>query len=254
MLDDDDDEPRRSSPWLGRVLFVASAGLFAAMVRFAWDRPPLLVAGGVTLLVYGAYRWWSGKRLARMLRRGDVERVIAHWSDSFERVPHADTMAPLMTATALAAFGRVAEARKVLAVAARGPAWEAAIEHRLFLDALLSTFEGDAPHAREQVDRLVAMPMPDGELRDRVAQLRDALSALVRAFEHSPLPGDLDRLESASEKSPLVYWAMRYAAAIVAIDSGERARAAALIQGAPAWPAESAFRAFHDELTSVLAA
>jgi hypothetical protein len=250
---DDDDEPRRSSPWLGRVLFVASAGLFAAMVRFAWHRPPLLIAGAIALVAYLGYRWWSAKRLARMLRRGDVERVIAHWAESFDRVPHAETMAPLMTATALAAFGRVEEARKVLAIAERGPAWEAAIEHRLFLDALLSTFEGDAPHAREQVERLVALPMPDGELRERVASLRGALAALVRAFTHSAVPGDLDRLESASEKSPLVHWAMRYAAAIVAIDSGEKGRAATLIQGAPSWPAESAFRAFHDELTSVLA-
>ena len=41
---------------------------------------------------------------------------------------------------------------------------------------------------------------------------------------------------------------MRYAAAILALDRGHRDEARALIASAPAWPAESAFREYHDEL------
>jgi hypothetical protein len=48
--------------------------------------------------------------------------------------------------------------------------------------------------------------------------------------------------------SPLVFWAMRYAAAVVAIDQGDVARVRSLLAGAPVWPEESTFRAFHDEI------
>jgi hypothetical protein len=41
---------------------------------------------------------------------------------------------------------------------------------------------------------------------------------------------------------------MRYAAAVVAIDHGKKEDARALLAGAPAWPIESAFRSFHEEL------
>lgn len=254
MTSDDDGEQQTTgtSRLLRVVLFVASAGLFAALVQFSL-RFPLIGAGAVALVGgYLAWRWWSTTRVVRMLRRGEVHEIIAHWSDGLDSTPHADTIAPLVTATAFAAFGRVDDARKALASAARGPAWEAAIEHRIFLDALLSTFEGDADHARTQVARLVTLPMPERrELADRVSALREAVAALVRAFQHRSVPGDLDRLEQASESSPLVHWAMRYAAAIVAIDSGDRDRAKGLIANAPAWPQESAFRSFHQEIANL---
>jgi hypothetical protein len=41
---------------------------------------------------------------------------------------------------------------------------------------------------------------------------------------------------------------MRYAAAIVAVDSGRVRDVAGLLSDAPAWPRESAFREYHDEL------
>jgi hypothetical protein len=41
---------------------------------------------------------------------------------------------------------------------------------------------------------------------------------------------------------------MRYAAAVVALDAGRARDVGALLAGAPAWPAESAFQAYHDEL------
>ena len=46
---------------------------------------------------------------------------------------------------------------------------------------------------------------------------------------------------------------MRYAAAVIAVDAGDRVRARELIEGAPEWPKESAFRAFDEELRAQLA-
>jgi hypothetical protein len=84
--------------------------------------------------------------------------------------------------------------------------------------------------------------------------LRDAVGALARAFAHQTRDGDGVLLERASDASPLVYWAMRYAAAVVAIDARSFSRARQLIADAPAWPAESIFRAFHDEILAQIPA
>ncbi|NUO53809.1 MAG: hypothetical protein HOV80_33610, partial [Polyangiaceae bacterium] len=131
----DEQQPSGTARLLKIVLFVASAGFFAALVRFSFKYPWLGAGAAVLVGGYLTWRWWSTTRVVRMLRRGQVHEIIAHWSDGLDRTPHADTIAPLVTATAFAAFGRVDDARKALASAARGPAWEAAIEHRIFLDA-----------------------------------------------------------------------------------------------------------------------
>lgn len=243
-------------PGQGRLLttlaFVFSAALAAASLRFAWSQPLVAAAVLAGALAVLAVRWLSRRRLHRLLRSGDVDTVLERWSPAIDRVPHAATMGPLMTATAFAAYGWVERARAALAAAERGPAWEAALEHRLFLDAMLLTFEGDREAAREQAERLTRLPLPAaaGPMRTKVAMLREAVAALVRAFAHTSAPCDGELLERASDTSPLVHWAMRYGAAIVAIDQGDNARARKLLEAAPPWPAESAFRAFHDELSA----
>lgn len=236
--------------FLRPIAFVASALLAAAVLRFSWYRPlaaAALLLGAVAAIVV---RWMSRRRLRRVLLSGDVRSVLQRWAPSFQRIPNRATMAPLMTATAFAAYGWVEQARAALACAERGPAWEAALEHRLLLDALLLTFEGDRDAALEKAGRLERLPLPSTNtaLRDRVCVLRFAVAALARAFAHRSNPGDRDLLERASETSPLVFWAMRYAAAVVSIDQGDRARARTLLSGAPSWPAESTFRSFHDEI------
>jgi hypothetical protein len=253
MASHDPHEAPGMPAWLRGALFVASAAAAAAALRVTWDHPLFGVALLAAIAVYAGMRWRSHTRLVRMLREGDVHSVLGHWAGSMESTPHAETIAPLMTATAFAAFGRIDDARRALADAARGPAWDAALEHRLFLDVMLSTFEGDSSHARVQLARLTNLPvLSDGAVKKRVLELRKAVAALVRAFDHRPEPGDLVTLENAAEQSPLVHWAMRYAAAIVAIDEGRRDKARLLIEGAPRWPEESAFRSFHEELVGAL--
>ncbi len=221
-------------------LFVASAALAAFCLRMTWRFPTFGIALAGVLTLFLAWRFWAHHRLVRDMRRGDSRSALSRWSNSLESLPHAEPLAPLLTPPALAAFGRVREARATLAGAARGPVWEAAHEHRLFVDVLLSTFEGDAGIARNAATRLAELPAPASpELRVRVLSLREATVALTRAFSHEARPGDLDRLERASRSSPLVHWAMRYGAAIVAIDDGDFAKASLLLQGAPEWPEES---------------
>jgi hypothetical protein len=244
----------RGARWLQGLAFVVSAAFAAATLRFAWREPLLSAAllGGA--LTFVASRWIARRRLRKVLLSGDVRTVLERWSPSLERIPNPATMAPLMTATAFAAYGWVEKARAAMASAERGPAWDAALEHRLFLDALLLAFEGDRDGALEQAERLGRLPLPPASeaLRDRVRTLRIAVGALARAFAHRSHPGDRELLEQASESSPLVFWAMRYAAAVAAIDQGDAARARLLLSGAPSWPAESTFRAFHDEILQQL--
>jgi hypothetical protein len=243
------DEPG-SGRWLRWAAFIGSAALAAGALRFAWYEPiAAAIVLGATLVVV-VVRLWSRRRLRRVLQSGDVNSVLERWSPSFSKIPNAETMAPLMTATAFAAYGWVEKARAALASAERGPAWDAAIEHRLFLDALLLTFEGDRDGALERAGRLERLPLPEAgaALRDRIQMLRSAVGALARAFAHQSLPDDQQLLERASETSPLVFWAMRYAAAVVAVDRGDVTKARELLTGAPNWPQESTFRAFHDEI------
>ncbi len=244
-------EPQ-SRRFLRIAAFVASAAGAALILRFTWDEPRIAAAVLLGLTVVVLVRWLSRRRLRRALVSGDVEAVLREWSSSIARAPHAQTMAPLMTATAFAANGWVEQARAALAAAQRGPAWDAALEHRLFLDTLLLTLEGDRDEALRQADRLAHLPMPPAPtpMRERIELMRGALGAFARAFAHRSERGDVELMERVAYQSPLVHWPMRYASAIVAIDEGDKAKARTLLDGAPEWPSESAFRGFHEELAS----
>lgn len=192
------------------------------------------------------------RRMKRLFLSGDVHRVLESWRRSIERVMYPETMAPLMIATAYASYGWIDAARSALGRAQKGPAWDAAIEQRLFVEALLDTFEGDAASALTKAEALTKLPMPvAGPLqRRRVGKLRDGVAAMVRAFQHASREGDARVLEDAASISPLVHWAMRYARAVLLIDKGRKNEALELIETAPEWPNESAFNAFHAELVT----
>ncbi len=160
-----------------------------------------------------------------------------------------------MVAAALAAHGMVDRARRALDRAVRGDAWDAALEHRWFVETLMEAFDGDRSHAVERAESLEKLPLPAGSapLQRRVAALRAALTALTRAFARRSRAGDAEVLEAASENSPLVHWAMRYGAVVAYLERGNRDRAQLLLSDAPQWPADSAFRAFQEELTGLAA-
>ncbi len=239
--------PLRAAALLPLLAAVLSAVLAAQAVgRYSRFLPPLLVFAALLFLPAALRR----RRMRRLLISGDVERVIGTWEGSIRRVPYHETMAPLLKATAYASYGWIEAARRALERAVRGPAWDAAIEQRLFVETLLDTFEGDRDAALRKAQALESLPMPSTGLfaRRRVALLRRGLAALTRAFAHASREGDARILARAAQASPLVHWAMRYAAAIVAVDRGRARDVQALLSGAPAWPNQSAFHTYHDEL------
>jgi hypothetical protein len=248
--------PRRP-PRLLTLIPVAVASLVAVMAAqtLGHDRRYLvpLGAGMLLMLLPAALGRW---RMRRLLMSGDVQRVIGTWAGSLERVPHPETMAPLLQATAYASYGWIESARRALGRAVKGPAWDAAVEQRLFVETLLDTFEGDRDAAMRKAQAMRALPMPSSGVfaRRRVSLLRDGLAALARAFAHASVDGDAAVLRRAAAASPLVHWAMRYAAAIVALDQGRASEVASLISRAPPWPVESAFAAYHRELLQHAAA
>jgi hypothetical protein len=220
------------------------------VAQMAWHDPrylaPLLAIVGLTMLP----AYLARRRMRHLLMSGDVKRVLGTWESSIERVMYPETMAPLMAATAYAAYGWIDQARTALSRAVKGPAWDAALEQRLFVEALLDTFEGDRSAAIEKAEALERMPLPNAGMlaRRKIAMLRRGIAALARAFAHKSKTEDAKVLRTAGHASPLIHWAMRYAEAVVAIDRGHKEDVVTLLEGAPAWPQESAFRTFHDEL------
>jgi len=243
--------PRRPPPRALAFLPLAVAALSAVLAGQVIGRDPRaalpLFALAVLLLAPAVVGRW---RMRRLLMSGDVERVIGTWEGSLVRVPHAETIAPLLRATAYAAYGCIEAARRALSRAVKGPAWDAALEQRLFVETLLDTFEGDRDAAMRKAEALQGLPMPSAGLlaRRRIALLRRGLAALTRAFAHASREGDAELLGKAASASPLVHWAMRYAEAVVAVDRGRARDVPGLLAGAPQWPSESAFHEYHEEL------
>ena len=234
---------------------VVSAIAGALLVRMALRDSRLWIP--IALIVAAAFvpMLSARSRMRRLFLSGDVNRVLLTWSRSITRVVYPETMAPLMIATAYASYGWTEAARGAMGRAKKGPAWDAAIEQRLFVETLLDTFEGDASTALAKAAQLTALPMPRAGFfaRRRVVIVRAGVGAMVRAVQHATRKGDVIALREAARVSPLVHWPMRYAAAIIAVDEGRRAEAAGLVEGAPTWPSQSVFRSFDDELKSRLA-
>lgn len=233
---------------------VVSALCAVLLARLAWESPRLLVPLSFVVLVMTLPAALARRRMQRLLRSGDVQRILAAWTPSFARMMHPETMTPLLVATAYAACGFVDAARRALERAARGPAWEAAIEQRLVLEAMLDTFEGERDASVEKALALNHLPLPAVGLftRRKILRLRRGVLALARAFSHTALAADRDALRRAAKSSPIVHWPMRYAEAIVAVDEGKPSRAVGLLHDAPAWPTDSAFASFQAELDAVL--
>ena len=233
------------------LTLIASAALVALAIQIALREPLIgvLLAGVALLVVLPQLR--ARRRMRRLLVSGDVEAVLAAWETALEAAPHKETLLPLVRATALAANGMVDRARDALSRAAVGPAWDAALEQRLFVETMLDAFEGERDRALSSAEQLSRLPLPSTGmfLSARIVQARNAIAALARAFAHQASRTDARVLIAAARKNPLIHWPLRYAAAVVCIDHDAPAEARRLLEGAPEWPEGSAFRSFHEELS-----
>jgi hypothetical protein len=234
---------------------LATAAIVGFAVHIGRKSPPL----GMLLLALFVFTqvpsWLRQLRMQRLLRSGDLGALLQAYHPALNRLPHPETLGPLMVASALAAHGLVDRARRALDRAVRGDAWEEALEHRWFVETLLEAFDGDRGVALDRAESLEKLPLPVGSLplQRRVVALRAALTALARAFARRSRDGDAELLETAAKNGPLVHWAMRYGAAVAHLERGNRGRALLLLAGAPQWPADSAFRAFQEELSGLAA-
>ena len=242
--------------FLTRALSIASLALLAFVSARLIARDVRFTV--VVLVVAAAFvvpAWLARRRMRRLLLSGDIGRIVGMWQSSFRKVTHPETMAPLVTATAYAAYGFIDRAHDALSRAAKGPAWEAAVEQRLFIEALLDVYVGERSRALTKAEELENLPLPNVGfwMRRKISLLRRGIGALARAFAHSSRSEDEAVLRDVARSSPLVHWAMRYARAVFLVDAGRQGEARTLLADAPTWPEESAFRSFHDELTAQLA-
>ncbi len=227
------------------VLAFVVARLIAVDARFS-------VIVVVVLAAVLVPAWLARRRMRKLLLSGDITRIVGTWQSSIRQVAHPETMTPLVQATAYAAYGFIDGARAALARAAKGPAWDAAFEQRLFVETLLDVFEGERALALSKAETLERLPLPPVgfRMRKKITLLRRGVGALARAFAHQSRGEDESVLREVSSSSPLVHWAMRYARVVLLVDNGRPREAQVLLDGAPSWPEESAFRVFHDELAS----
>ncbi len=229
--------------------FVLSAAGVSLALHLALRQPWVGVVLVFTGVAFGVPQFRARQRLRQLLSSGDLRAILEVWNDAIETLPHHRTVGPLIRATALAAHGLTDRARGVLERAERGLAWENALEHRLFVETLLDSFEGRKNQALEKARALRALPLPASPwAKSRASVLRSAAGALARAFAHCPEKDDAARLSAAAKHHPLVHWAMRYALAVVHIDQGRRDEALELVSSAPEWPEGSAFNAFQAEI------
>ncbi len=238
---------------MSRALTLLSIALFALVsARLIAHDPRFVLIVLLAVATFVVPVVLARRRMRRLLLSGDIVRVLGVWQG--RKVSHPETMAPLVTATAYAAYGFIEQARDALARAAKGPAWEAAMEQRLFVETLLDTYEGDRSNAITKAEELEKLPLPNVGfwMRRKIALLRRGVGALARAFAHASRSEDEEVLRNVARSSPLVHWAMRYARIIFLVDAGRTSEARLLLHDAPEWPEASAFRSFHDEIVAQL--
>lgn len=218
----------------------------------------VLLVLAVLLVALGLWfpRALARRRLAAIIDAGDVKALLRVWHRSAGRMADPGTALPLLVATAYASFGWVDEARRARSYIAPGAELGPSREQLEFVDVLLEVYEGDRHEAVRRAEALVARAVPEGggAFVRRVRALRRGLLAIARAFAHEAGSEDAAALVAMRAPVPILTWPLRYAEAIVAIDAGDRVRAAALLSLAPRWPDNSVFHTFHRELSAIVRA
>jgi len=243
-------------PWLTRsklgawIFFVGSALVAALAIQAGIETPWLGAALVLGVGVFALKRFLDRRRMRRLLTSGNVALVLEAWHESLRRVPHSETMRPLVIATLLAAHGMLDGARRALDQAKRGRAWDAALEHRLLLETLISAFDGESAQALSSANHLASLPMVPASpfMQARIASLRAAVVAFAKSFAHQAEDRDIAALKHAAGENPLVHWPMRYAAAVAYVDLGQPLKARELLKSVPDWPEDSVFHHFQREL------
>jgi hypothetical protein len=236
------------------LLSLVAALAFAVNAGRWWVAFALGAVLALAALAAALPRWFARRRLRAIIATGDVRSLLRAWYRSAASLANPEVAIPLMIATAYASFGWVEEARRARAAITGGAG--SSREQLEFVDVLLEVYEGDREAAVRRAEALLdrGLPEGDGAFTRRVRSLRRGLVAIARAFAHRATDEDVRALVAMRDPVPILTWPLRYAEAVVAIDAGDRARAEAVLRAAPAWPANSVFRAFHAELEALVGA
>lgn len=235
------------------AVFVASAALIARVVYLGLDNPRWLLAGLGLLLLIPAQRLLARRKLNQVLESGDVTRLLASWESLPNPSPRGLAAERLLRATALASYGWTVRARQLLEIQREPHTLNTGLEHRVFLEVLLSALEGNHDRSLAMAMALSSLPLPeDRTVRQRAKNHRDGALAMARAFARCGRPGDRELLRKSSRQNPLLIWPMRYAEAQLSLQHGDNAQAKRLLRQAPPWPPQSAFRHITSTLQQAL--
>src|SRR5262249_8068835 len=97
--------PSPSNPRPLAYLPLVVSGLCALLAaQMAWRDPRYLIPFFLIAIVMFIPAILARWRMRRLLKSGDVKRVLGTWEGSIERIMYPETMAPLMAATAYASY------------------------------------------------------------------------------------------------------------------------------------------------------
>src|SRR5690606_25214806 len=130
--------------------------------------PLWLLCAVLLLSLMPLQRALARRRLTRLLETGDVTRLLASWESLPNASPRGRAAERLMRATALASYGWTVRARQLLDIQHDNNSTNAGLEHRVFLEVLLSALEGNHDRSLAMALALDALPLPeDRYLRQR---------------------------------------------------------------------------------------
>lgn len=223
--------------------FVVSAAAIAGLIHVGFSHPSWLVGTVGLLLLLPVQRIVARRKLNKMLESGDVTRLLESWESLPNPSPRGLAAERLMRATALASYGWTVRARQLLEIHQGTHTLTSGLEHRVFLEVLLSALEGNHDRSIAMAMALGSLPLPeDRNLRQRAKTHREGAIALARAFAHCGRPSDRELLRKAARQNPLLIWPMRYAEAQLSLQQGDSKGAKRLLRHAPPWPPQSVFR------------
>ncbi len=235
------------------AVFVASAALVARVVYLGMEQPLWLLAGLALLLLLPVRRLVARRKLNQMLESGDVTKLLASWESLPNPSPRGLAAERLLRATALASYGWTVRARQLLEIQHEPHTLNTGLEHRVFLEVLLSALEGNHDRSLAMAMALNSLPLPeDRNVKQRAKTHREGALAMARAFAHCGRPGDRELLRRSSRQNPLLIWPMRYAEAQLSLQHGDNKQAQRLLRLAPPWPPQSAFRDLTQSLRQTL--
>lgn len=225
------------------AVFIASAALVALVVQLSFTHPSWLFALLGLVLLLPLQRVIARRKLNQMLESGDVTRLLASWESLPNPSPRGLAAERLMRATALASYGWTVRARQLLDIHQEPHTLTTGLEHRVFLEVLLSALEGNHDRSLAMAMALNSLPLPeDRNVRQRAKTHREGAIAMARAFARCSRPEDRESLRRSCRQNPLLIWPMRYAEAQLSLQHGDSKQAKRLLRQAPPWPPQSQFR------------